>query len=388
MHQPLVSCIIPMYNSQLTIIECLESLLLVDYEPIEVVVVDDGSQDESREVVQNFIENFGGGGITFKILGDRVNRGISSAKNLGMEEINGEFFFFAASDDIQLPNRINKPLAYLQKYPEVDILYLDCDLWVSNSNGLNVSKRGFPFLMSNQNAFLYQITRSYFWSGLFLARSRARLPFDEALSSGVDYDWYFKQYFEKRIIHFMDESVMRYRLHDSNTSKRLSETSSNVVKILKKYDFDKEYESLKDGASSDFVNLSFARLDFTLSRYEECFTKLFNIKKKCFDSEFLRAMLYVKMNQYGKSSKIFEKLCNENMNRPECFNNLAVSLIKDRGDYNEAKVLLEKAISLNRDYLDAQRNLELLAKTSSTDSRWWITVSPLRDVLTHRENYE
>ena len=94
MHQPLVSCIIPMYNSQLTIIECLESLLLVDYEPIEVVVVDDGSQDESREVVQNFIENFGGGGITFKIIGDRVNRGISSAKNLGMEEINGEFFFF------------------------------------------------------------------------------------------------------------------------------------------------------------------------------------------------------------------------------------------------------------------------------------------------------
>ena len=77
MHQPLVSCIIPMYNSQLTIIECLESLLLVDYEPIEVVVVDDGSQDESREVVQNFIENFGGkklGSIAFKQVPDRYRK--------------------------------------------------------------------------------------------------------------------------------------------------------------------------------------------------------------------------------------------------------------------------------------------------------------------------
>jgi glycosyltransferase involved in cell wall biosynthesis len=388
MNQPLVSCIIPMYNSEKTITECLNSLLEIDYEPIEVIVVDDGSQDESRKVVKDFIEKYCTSRITFKIIGDRVNRGISSAKNLGMEKINGEFFFFAASDDIQLSNRIKEPLAYLQKYPEVDVLYLDCDLYVLNSKGLNVSKRGFPSSMTNQNAFLYQITRSYFWSGLFLARSRARLPFDEALSSAVDYDWYFKQYFQKRIIHFMDESVMRYRLHDSNTSKNLSETSSNVVRILKKYDFDKEYKSLKDEAPSDLVNLSFARLDFTLSRYEECLSKLYKIRIKCFDSEFLRAMVYLKMNQYDKSSKIFEKLCKENINRPECFNNLAVSRIKDRGDYNEAKALLEKAISLNGDYLDARRNLELLANSSSKDPRWWITVSPLRDVLTHRENYE
>jgi len=388
MNQPLVSCIVPMYNSENTITECLNSLLNIDYEAIEVVVVDDGSNDESKKVVQNYIEKFRTSRITFKIIGDRINRGISSAKNLGMDEINGEFFFFAASDDIQLSNRIKKPLAYLQKYPEVDILYMDCDLCVSNSKGLHVCKRGFPPSMTNQNAFLYQITRSYFWSGLFLARSRARLPFDEALSSAVDYDWYFKQYFQKRIIHFMDESVMRYRLHDSNTSKNLSETSSNVVKILKKYEFDIEYESIKDEASSDLVNLSFARLDFTLSHHEKCLTKLNKIRIKSFDSEFLRAMVYVKMNQYGKSSKIFEKLCEENINRPECFNNLAVSRIKDRGDYNEAKALLEKAILLNGDYLDARRNLELLANTSSTDCRWWITVSPLRNVLTHRENYE
>ena len=388
MNQPLVSCIIPMYNSENTIIECLNSLLEIDYEPIEVIVVDDGSLDESRKIVKDFIENLSVGAITFKIVGDRVNRGISSAKNLGMQEINGEFFFFAASDDIQLPNRINKPLAYLQKYPEVDILYMDCDLHVSNSKGLDFSKRGFPSSMTNQNAFLYQITRSYFWSGLFLARSRARLPFDEALSSAVDYDWYFKQYFKKRIIHFMDESVMRYRLHDSNTSKNLSETSSNVVRILKKYDFDKEYKYLKDEAPSDLVNLSFARLDFTLSHYEKCLSKLYKIRIKCFNSEFLRAMVYLKMNQYDKSSKIFKKLCKENINRPECFNNLAVIRMKGRGDYNEAKALLEKAISLNGDYLDARRNLELLANTSSKDRRWCITVSPLRDVLTHRENYE
>ena len=91
--------------------------------------------------------------------------------------MNGEFFFFTGSDDVVLPNRILEPISYLELNPNVDIVYSDIEIW-HQSKGKKV-KRGFPEKMTNQNAFLYQLKRSYFWSGVLFARRSATQEFDD-----------------------------------------------------------------------------------------------------------------------------------------------------------------------------------------------------------------
>ena len=187
-----VSCIIPYFNSEMYIGECLESILNTEYKPIEIILVDDCSTDNSHEIVSHVIDKESTESVQFIHLKNDSNSGISYSKNQGMNVMTGEFFFFTGSDDVVLPNRISEPLSYLKKNKNVDIVYSDIEIWHESKK--TKSKRGFPEEMTNQNAFIHQLRRSYFWSGVLFARRRAVQEFDNSLSSAVDYEWYFRHF--------------------------------------------------------------------------------------------------------------------------------------------------------------------------------------------------
>ncbi len=387
MESPLVSCIIPMFNSENTICACLESIVNIDYQPLEVIVVNDGSTDNSVEVTKAFIEKDERKGIDFILLGEDANRGISSAKNLGMKNMKGAYFFFAGSDDLQFPNRVSEPLAYLEENPDVDVVYSDCELWHEAKGDNNYCKRGFPDGMTNENSFLFQLKRSYLWSGVLLARRCAQLEFDEGLSSAVDYDWYFNQYFAGRLIHFIDSSLARYRLHEKNTSKKLRKSTENVLTILQKYDFTKAYDELCKTSNSDELQLSFAWYHFMLKQFDQALEKLSKVENGNFEANFLEAIIYATNSDFASSADRFRSICTENPERPEVLNNLAVCLIHSTGEIEEAKNLLTKAKRINPNYLDAKNNLRLLSKDFYDTQELNLTRKPLRTELTHIDNY-
>lgn len=388
MEKPLVSCIIPMFNSENTICACLESIVKIDYRPLEVIVVNDGSIDKSVEVTQEFIEKNEGEGIDFTVLGDEINRGISSAKNRGMKHMKGAYFFFAGSDDIQFPKRVSEPLSYLEENPEVDVVYSDCELWHEAKGDNNFCKRGFPLGMTNENSFLFQLKRSYLWSGVLFARRCAQLEFDEDISSAVDYDWYFNQYFAGRLIHFIDSALARYRLHEKNTSKKLRKSTENVLTILQKYDFPKAYDQLLKSSNSDELQLSFAWYHFILKQFDQALEKLSMVETGNFEANFLEATIYATKSDFASSVDRFRSICTENPERPEALNNLAVCLIRSNKEIAEAKNLLTKATKINSDYLDAKNNLLLLSTDFSRDQELSLTAKPLRTELTHIDNYK
>lgn len=384
----MVSCIIPMYDSENTISDCLKSIINIDYSPLEVIVVNDGSTDNSVEVIQSFMEKNERPGIDFTLLGDESNRGISSAKNRGMKHMNGAYFFFAGADDLQFPNRVSEPLAYLEENPEVDVVYSDCELWHETKGDENFRKRGFPIGMTNENSFLYQLKRSYLWSGILFARRSASLEFDEGLSSAVDYDWYFNQYFEGRLIHFIDSALARYRLHEKNTSKKLRKSTENVLTILRKYDFCKVYDELCMTSNSDELHISFAWYHFMLKDFDTALEKLSKVETGHFEANFLEATIYAQKSDFRSSADRFRSLCGKNPDSPETLNNLAVCLIRSSEEIEEPKNLLSKATKIKPDYLDAKHNLKLLS-TPLFDARELIlTAKPLRRELTHIDNYK
>ena len=100
-----VSVIIPMYNSKDTIKSAIESVLNQTYkEPIEIIVVNDGSKDGCEKIVEKMIIN-NQTNRTIKLI-NKPNGGVSSARNRGIKEANGEYIVFLDSDDMWHPQKL------------------------------------------------------------------------------------------------------------------------------------------------------------------------------------------------------------------------------------------------------------------------------------------
>ena len=95
MNRPLISIIIPIYNVENFLPPCIDSVLLQTYENIEIILVDDGSSDNSR----NICDAYSLKDNRIKVI-HKENGGLSDARNVGIENINGDFVFFLDSDDL------------------------------------------------------------------------------------------------------------------------------------------------------------------------------------------------------------------------------------------------------------------------------------------------
>lgn len=97
--KPKVSIIIPVYNVELYVERCLQSIMSQTYKgSIECLIVDDCGTDKSMNVVEQLVANYHGP-ICFRILHHEHNRGVSGARNTGMEAATGDYLFFLDSDD-------------------------------------------------------------------------------------------------------------------------------------------------------------------------------------------------------------------------------------------------------------------------------------------------
>ena len=117
---PAVSVIIPMYNAEKYIAECLESLLAQTLQDVEVILVNDCSTDGSRQVAENYLEKFGG---RLKIFDNEKNLGDADTRNNGLFRAGGEYVFFMDADDLILPDGLER-MYKIAKY--FDVEFVNC----------------------------------------------------------------------------------------------------------------------------------------------------------------------------------------------------------------------------------------------------------------------
>lgn len=108
---PLISIIIPCYNSELTIQKCIISACNQTYQNLEILIIDDGSKDKTSDIVRKFQENDPRINYIYK-----NNSGVSNTRNLGIKKSKGEFLLFLDSDDYLMPTMIEKLFEAQQKY--------------------------------------------------------------------------------------------------------------------------------------------------------------------------------------------------------------------------------------------------------------------------------
>ena len=115
---PFFSVIIPVYNAEATLNRCLDSILAQKFEPFEVILIDDGSKDNSQKIAMDYqsqIDNF-------RYI-YQSNRGPSSARNRGIDESHGEYLVFLDSDDFFALDYMQKCYDVLSSR-EIDVLFL------------------------------------------------------------------------------------------------------------------------------------------------------------------------------------------------------------------------------------------------------------------------
>ncbi|MCR5116614.1 MAG: glycosyltransferase family 2 protein [Lachnospiraceae bacterium] len=111
-----ISVIIPTYNRAPLIERAIRSILEQTYKPLEIIVVDDGSTDNTREVV----ESIGDPAVKYCY---KENGGAGSARNYGVERAQGDWIAFHDSDDVWRPDKLKIQTEYAKKHPEYNLIY-------------------------------------------------------------------------------------------------------------------------------------------------------------------------------------------------------------------------------------------------------------------------
>ena len=128
---PAVSVIIPMYNAEKFIGECLESILAQTFQDFEVIVVDDCSTDSSVKIIEQYIPSFGG-----RLKLSRMDKNSGSGampRNKGMELSHGEYVFFMDDDDLLTKTALEE-MYTLAKDFDADVVYTEKHYSKTNSS--------------------------------------------------------------------------------------------------------------------------------------------------------------------------------------------------------------------------------------------------------------
>ena len=140
-----ISVVIPMYNSSKTILSSLNSVKKQTVVPYEIIVIDDGSMDESSTIVEDFI--FNNSALNIELV-KKANGGVSTARNEGIKLAQGDWIALLDSDDEWLSNKLERQIQILSENPTIDFLgtnrngeYFDKILWKKMSGLTRISPK-------------------------------------------------------------------------------------------------------------------------------------------------------------------------------------------------------------------------------------------------------
>jgi glycosyltransferase involved in cell wall biosynthesis len=223
MNCPLVSVIMPVYNSSKYLKDAINSILSQSYKNIELVIVNDGSTDLSRDIILSYSDP------RIRLFENERNSGIVYSRNKGLQEARGKYIANLDSDDIALPGRIEKQVDFLENHAD----YGMCGtfFFTMDHNGKLLKKRRFPTDHTKIKTFL--ILGNCFCNSTVMIRAELakELKYIEQYYVGEDYELFYRISKITKVANLPFYGT-GYREHDSNISNaKLSEMLAIVNKI-------------------------------------------------------------------------------------------------------------------------------------------------------------
>jgi len=237
-----ISIIIPTYNYAQYICEAIESVLNQTYKDFEIIVVDDGSTDNTKEVIKPYLNKI-------KYIYQQ-NSGPSSARNRGIKEAKGEYIAFLDADDIWLPQKLELQIKFMEKEKEVGLIFSDMILFnekgiIKNSflkqklffNKLPIKPLSSTEKVIYDNVFNALLQENFIPTNTVIAKKECFNKvgfFDETLFSVEDRDMWLRigLFYD---IGFINFPLVLTRFHETNISANQELALKSRLKVMKKF---------------------------------------------------------------------------------------------------------------------------------------------------------
>ena len=228
MVEGLVSVIVPVFNRQDYVVETIESIVNQTYKNIELIIINDGSTDDSEKVIRDFQTRY----PDVINLINQKNQGQVKARNNGLKEARGEFIAFLDSDDVWLADKIEKQVSLFKD--EIGLVYsgvqyIDAQGAVIGEERCDHSIRG--------SVYEALLVKNRMTGGTVIVKSEALKKvglFDEALKAAENWDLWLR-ITKLYKVDFVDEALLQYRKHDGNMSGNNTLMLDATYNLLEKH---------------------------------------------------------------------------------------------------------------------------------------------------------
>lgn len=333
--EELITIIVPIYNSEKYIERCIKSLINQTYKNTEIILVDDGSKDNSLKICKEYAKQ----NLRIKII-HKDNEGVSSARNKGIKNSNGKYILFIDADDYIEANALEELSKIIEEYHPDLIRFQGIKEYLGKSIGENkLSRYGFLDIEKNKTEILKNFfNKKEFSNVIYIAYKTEvikNLEFDTRFKWAEDWLFTFDTLLNSKTIYITDEKLYHYFInsesatHNIHTKERFIERFETHYKIddiiykklmqngyinLKKLALDTTYlcseDLLKQMAEvfkyKDYKNIinEIQKKEF----YIEYESKLNEEEKKEFNKIFKSKKLFILAYIKGKMKKIYYKI--------------------------------------------------------------------------------
>jgi len=237
MHQPLVSVIIPAYNADRTIYESLLSVKQQTYQKWEIVVVEDGSISNTKEIVEKFSKECRTQTINYCLV--KNNAGQANARNIGIEKSHGRYIALLDSDDIWLPTHLSSSLK-LADQSQSEIIFSTA-LFFDDQTGERFGFWG-PEPHELENISKYLADRSFITPSATLIRREVfdQIGFfqttEKLRAGGEDYDFWLRAVIAgKKFTHLSGEHCLYRKGHVEAATHNFNLITKSMISVLESH---------------------------------------------------------------------------------------------------------------------------------------------------------
>ena len=229
---PQISVIIPAYNAERTIIETVESVRQQTFADFEIIVINDGSQDKTVELLQNIRDN------RLQIF-SYENGGLCTARNRGINHATGEFIAFLDADDLWTADKLELQLKALQQNPEAGVAYSWTSFMDVDEQGLTVSFLPSPQYSFTGNVYQNLLISDFVHSGSNTLIRRKAIDtvgeFDSVCTGCADWDYWTRLSVRWQFVVVPKYQILYRRTHGSMSSKVEVMKKEALIAIEKAY---------------------------------------------------------------------------------------------------------------------------------------------------------
>ncbi len=210
----MVTIIIPFYKSEKYLKAAIASVLSQSFQKWELLLINDGSKDQSKYIVESFQDS------RIKYF-EQENRGVAAARNVGLDNMKGDYFCFLDADDVLPPNSLKSRLKVFEK--SADILFVDGVVHKMDEGLATVNEKWSPSFYGNPFTDLIKLTGKSFLGLTWLIKRNPKetYRFEEGLTHCEDLFFYLQLTQKGGVYAYTSDVILHYRDNPTSAMKNL-----------------------------------------------------------------------------------------------------------------------------------------------------------------------